>query len=172
MVLAQMLCALLFAAGCPYEAKTSLGGPDPNGFDKQLLGRWHGTDAKGGDPIEFLVLRFNDAEYYVEVREKNGEIGRFRVHPIRVDGHPMLQINEIDPDGAVAESYFLARYVAGADGAIALNFIGEQIVPKAAAGDAKAIGAFLIAHWDDPELDDADTSYILRRSVSQPPPGR
>jgi hypothetical protein len=114
--------------------------------------------------VQVLVLPFNTTEYYIELRDKEDTVTRLRAYQIEVAGRPLLQINEIDPDGAAPQSYTLARYSIGADSAITVHLVGEQIVPKEAAADPKALREFLTAHWEDPALDDPDTGLILRPS--------
>jgi hypothetical protein len=160
----SLILLVLLAGGCPYDAKAPLGDPDPARFDKGLLGSWSGEDTKDGSPVQVLVLPFNTTEYYIELRDKEDTVTRLRAYQIEVAGRPLLQINEIDPDGAAPQSYTLARYSIGADSAITVHLVGEQIVPKEAAADPKALREFLTAHWEDPALDDPDTGLILRPS--------
>jgi hypothetical protein len=160
----SLILLVLLAGGCPYDAKAPLDDPDPARFDKGLLGSWSGEDTKDGSPVQVLVLPFNTTEYYIELRDKEDTVTRLRAYQIEVAGRPLLQINEIDPDGAAPRSYTLARYSIGADSAITVHLVGEQIVPKEAAADPKALREFLTAHWEDPALDDPDTGLILRPS--------
>jgi hypothetical protein len=152
---------LLLLSGCPYEAKTPLGLPVRGSLDPRLLGPWTATNAQEKDTVRMLVLPFNDAEYYVELREKESRITRYRAYSVPLAGSPLLQINEIAPD-SVPREFLLARYTFSPDSELLLRFIGQKIVPTTLAADARALAGFLAAHLADPDLDDEDVSLRLR----------
>lgn len=158
---AALFLFLVINAGCPYTTKTPLGAPERGAFDARLVGQWiaYGTE---GDSALICVYPFNDAEYYVEMQDEDQEPSRFRVFAFTVGGERLLQVNDLDHEGAGPE-YCFARYELAANGELAIRFVGEDCVPKTLAEDPKALGAFIAAHLDDPALDDEDTNLLLRR---------
>lgn len=159
---AGILLLLALTAGCPYTTKVPLGDPDRSSFDTRLVGLWMGYDEDGGDSTPVRVIPFNDAEYYIEIDEKDNEPGRFRAFVFEVGEQRFLHINELSMDGAHPE-YCFARYVFSAAGGVSLTFVGEKIVPKTLATNPKSLKAFLASHLGDSALDDEDTKMVLRR---------
>jgi hypothetical protein len=155
-----ILLLLALTAGCPYMSKVPLGVPDRHSFDPRLVGLWMGSENEG-DSTLIRVLPFNDAEYYIELDEKDSEPSRFRAFVFDIGGQQFLHINELSRGGAPDE-YCFARYAFSEDGELSLRLVGEKIVPKALATDPKSLRAFLASHIGDPALDDEDTKLLLR----------
>lgn len=164
-ILAQGLSLLVFLTGCPFESRVPLGRPSPGSIDTRLVGFWSGTDLKGGDSLDILILPFNDAEYFVEVVENDESRDRYRAYAIPVAGESVLQINEVIADGE-SESFVLARYGFTDDRELHVRFIGDRIVPKALDSDPAGLLDFLALHLGDPELDDEDVELVLRPEAS------
>jgi hypothetical protein len=163
--ISAILFLLAFAAGCPYTTKAPLGDPDRNSFDRRLLGTWMGCDPDNvADSTLIRMLPFNDAEYYVEVEEEDGEPSRYRAFIITIGGQKFLQFNELADHGEALE-YCFARCAFSENGDLSLRFVGEEIVPKALATDPESLKAFLASHLDDPALDDKDMNLLLRRRL-------
>ncbi len=158
------LVLLTLATGCPFTSKMPLGEPGHHPLDARLMGLWVSTNG-GDDTLRITVIPFNDAEYYVELSEKNGESSRYRAFVFDVSGQPFLHINELSADPASRE-YCFARYTLSGDRELSLRFVGEKIVPKALATEPQSLAAFLGAHLNDPALDDDDTKLVLQRRES------
>ena len=152
---------IVFLTGCPFEAKVPLGNPAPHSIDPRLVGTWIGTTGQKGDSTEVRVLAFNDAEYYVETRERNGQVARYRAYMTPVGGEQIVSINELGSDSS-SSSYFLARYSITPDGIVSIRFVGEKIVPKSLSSDREGLIKLLKDHAQDPDLDDPDVPLILR----------
>jgi hypothetical protein len=165
------LGGLLLLTGCPYESKVPLTTSRPGSLDTRLFGTWVGTVGAETDSSSFLVVPFNDAEYFIEVTEKNGAVSRYRAVGLDVGGHPFLQINEVS-DEIPGKSFILARYTLAPGGRLSVRMVGETIPPKDLATDAKGLLEFVAAHVNDPKLDDEDTMLQLRSTGSGgAPPG-
>jgi hypothetical protein len=157
-----LLPAALLLGGCPFESRVPLADPDPTRFEERLAGEWTAIDETGGDTTAVTILRFNRAEYLVELQERDSEEGRFRAYVIDLGGEPILQLNELET-GDRAPAYVFARYALDAGGRLHLRFIGDRIVPDSLAADAPGLQQFLRAHAADPLLDDEDTRLVLER---------
>ena len=167
------LGSLLLLTGCPYESKVPLTTPRPGSLDPRLFGTWVGTGGAEADSNRILVVPFNDAEYFIELTEKNGTVSRYRAVGLDVGGQPFLQINEVSEE-IPGKSFSLARYTLAPGGRLSVRLVGEKIVPKDLASDAKGLLGFVAAHLNNPELDDEDTLLQLLSSDSgraSPPKG-
>jgi hypothetical protein len=162
--LAALGCLLLLA-GCPYESKVPLATSRPGSLDTRLFGAWVGTVSEGADSNSFLVVPFNDAEYFIEVTEKNGTASRYRAVGLEIGGQPFLQINEVSEE-IPGKSFILARYTLAPGGRLNVRLVGETIPPKDLATDAKGLLGFVAAHVNDPGLDDEDIRLQLRSTGS------
>jgi hypothetical protein len=159
------LGGLLLLTGCPYESKVPLTTSRPGSLDPRLFGTWVGTAGAEADSNGILVVPFNDAEYFIELAEKNGTVSRYRALGLEIGGQPFLQINEISKE-IPARSFILARYTLASGGHLNVRLVGEKIVPKDLAADAKGLLGFVAAHVNDPGLDDEDTLLHLRSTGS------
>ena len=165
------LGGLLLLTGCPYESKVPLTTSRPGSLDPRLFGTWVGTAGAEADSNGILVVPFNDAEYLIEVTERNGTVSRYRAVGFEIAGQPFFQINELSEEIPV-RSFALARYTLASNGQLSVRLVGEKIVPKDLAADAKGLRRFVAAHLDDPGLDDGDTLLQLRSTGSGgAPPG-
>jgi hypothetical protein len=156
-----VLSPLILLTGCPFEAKVPLRKPTTGSIDSRLVGAWSGTDVKGGDSLEVLILPFNDAEYYIEVVENDESRNRYRAYAIAVAGEQLLQVGELTADGA-ADGFVLARYTLADDHELQVRFVGDKIVPKNLESDPAGLLEFLSSHLGDPALDDQDVRLALR----------
>jgi hypothetical protein len=154
------LGSLLLLTGCPYESKVPLTKPHPGSLDPRLFGTWVGTAGAEADSNSVLVVPFSDTEYLVELKEKNGTVDRYRAVGLEIGGQPFLQINEVSEE-IPAKSFVLARYTLAPGGRLTVRLVGEKIVPKDLAADAKGLLGFVAAHLNDPQLDDEDTLLQL-----------
>jgi hypothetical protein len=134
-------------------------------LDPRLFGTWVGTVGAEVESNSILVVPFNDAEYLIEVTEKNGTVSRYRALGLEIGGQPFLQINEVSEE-IPAESFALGRYTLAPGGGLSVRLVGEKIVPKDLAADAKGLLGFIAAHLNDPGLDDEDTLFQLHSADS------
>jgi len=156
------LLGLVLTTGCPFESDVPLGSPGAGSLDPQLRGRWVWVAEEDHKVLEIEFLPFNKDEYYVESREKDKEVERYRAYTVRVGGEPFLNAIKI-ADGTTRHSFCIARYSLGRDGALTLRFVGEKGVPKALATDQKGLEKFVAAHLEDASLYDSEAPSILRR---------
>jgi hypothetical protein len=160
-VLGGLLLAPLLT-GCPFDSKVPLAPPGSEAADPRLAGAWIGIDEEDQDSVTVLVLPFNGVESYVETREKSGDTSRYRVCRLELGGESFLQLNELEAEGK-PESFVFARYSFETDRRLRIRFVGETIVPKTLASDAKGLAEFITAHRADPALDDPDLRLLLVR---------
>lgn len=154
------LGSLLLLTGCPYDSKVPLATPRSGSLDPRLFGTWVGTVGAEVDSNRILVVPFNNAEYLIEVTERNGTVSRYRAVGLDVGGEPFLQINEVSEE-IPGNSFILARYTLAPGGRLRVRLVGEKIVPKDLDADAKGLLGFVAAHLNNPELDDEDTLLQL-----------
>jgi hypothetical protein len=165
-ILAVGALFLVFLAGCPFETRVPLAEPAPGSIDSRLVGFWSGINTKDGDSLEVVIMPFNDAEYYIEVRDGDGPPERYRAYAIAVAGEYVLQINEIGP-GEASDGYVFARYAFTDERDLMVQFVGEKIVPKELETDPAGLFEFLSGHMGDAELDDEDLRLALRPDVGE-----
>ena len=153
---------LVLTTGCPFESAVPLGNPGAGSLDPQLRGRWLWVIEKDLKVLEIEFLPFNKDEYYVEAREKDKKVERYRAYTVRVGGEPFLNFVKISDDTA-GHPFNFARYSVGRDGAPTMRFVGEKAVSKGLGTDQKGLERFVAAHLEDASLYDSEAPSILRR---------
>lgn len=100
------LVGILVLAGCT-GAAVPLGEPDPALFEEAAQGSWVSLPDSLGendDRMYLRLFRFNEAEYYAEVRTDDDEPGewmRLRIYPTELEGVMFANIQCVgcdDPD--------------------------------------------------------------------------
>jgi hypothetical protein len=167
-ILALATLSVLIFTACPYNAAVPLGDPRPHSVDARLLGLWTSIDPAGGEVRQIRVMRFNDAEYYVEYGEfgqekKNPQREAYRAYSVTVGDEQFLNISTLKDDTA-PPSHMFARHSLSDCNVLTLRFVGEKAIPSTLRSDQKGLLAFLETHLKDSALDDPDGPVVFHRA--------
>lgn len=162
-VLALPLVSVIGLTGCPFESSVPLGEPRSGALDPRLLGAWQHAQADG-TISNFVLLPFNSAEYYVELREDEKERERYRAYLVTVGGEQFLNINQVKAETTPGPFVF-ARYSISEDDVLTLRFVGDKAVPKPLGSDQKRLVKFVAAHLKGNDLDNGAELLFLHRAA-------
>lgn len=150
------LAGLILLAGCN-GAAVPLGLPDAAFFDESALGSWVSEpDVSGADEdrMYLRLFRFNDAEYYAEVRTDDDEPDgwmRMRIYPTELDG---VMIANIQCVGCEEREWLFFSYEWGTDGKLAVTAVRDEFYEDDAAGitSTSDLRRAAAARMDDDDL--------------------
>ena len=134
--LALTLTGLILLAGCE-GAAVPLGSPDPALFNEAALGSWvsdTGSSAEDEDRMYLRLFRFNEAEYYAEVRTDDDEPGdwmRLRIYPTDLEGVMFANIQCV---GCDERDWLFFSYEMHADGRLDVTAVNDSFYEDDAAG--------------------------------------
>jgi hypothetical protein len=158
------LVMLPLIGGCPFDSRVSLGDPGGISFDLSILGDWNGSTADG-DSLRAAIFRFNENEYYVEVKSP-GTTDRHRVYLITIGDRRFFQLDEIT-DAKEPPSFVFGTYEPTEKSGLRVRFVGDALVPRELRENADGLRAFIAAHADEDALYDAETELYLKRAADK-----
>jgi hypothetical protein len=118
---------ILVIAGCfPY--KEPLAQPEGSAIESRLIGEWNEIGpVNGRSPGSLLVYRFNDREYYIEVRslDQQGKRDTIRMRGFSssVGDARFINLQDIRND---SRGYTFVRYALSDDGTLTLQGVDDK----------------------------------------------
>jgi hypothetical protein len=80
-----------------YQSDSPLGPPDRGTIDRGLVGTWTCVDPKdASNTATVTAVAFDAHQYFVEWREAPDHVTRYRAWSTPIDGHTLLNVQELD----------------------------------------------------------------------------
>ncbi len=150
--LALVTVAILFLAGCPYNADHPLSDPSASPLDPALVGTWQSEDPETHEVTTITILPFNDHELAGFSRESgsaDAAITAFRLLATTIGGERFLSILELSDDQD--QQWYFARYRVTA-GTLSLRLVDDALFESRSFAGADELRGFLHDNAADDRL--------------------